>query len=101
MTPLNRFILPLAAICVFALGACAPNEPARAGRADRGYISAGNAYPGGGVIQAIEVMQREPTQFRFVIRMNDGGIQTITHDTRAGFSVGEHVRIVNGYMERR
>jgi len=157
MRTISRFGALLGVVGILALGGCATmNQPSNAPAQPTGSINAGNARPGVGVVQAIELVQqgnagdgvgagaiagavvggvlgnqvgrgsgrtlatiggaaagayagheleknqqRTSDLYRFTIRMNNGAIQTLTHNSAAGFRVGDRVRIENGYMHRR
>lgn len=101
MKTMNRFGAVLAASAVLALAGCGTmSDPFGPGAAPTGQIAAGNAYAGVGTVQSINLTRQNPELYRFTIRMNDGGIQTITNPSSSGFAVGERVRIANGSLMR-
>lgn len=58
--------------------------------------AAGGAYAG----NEIEKNVKKSTYFRITVRMNNGGVHTITQKTDPGFKSGDSVRIENGALVR-
>ena len=58
--------------------------------------AAGGAYAG----HEIEKNMNKSTYFRVTVRMNNGGVRTITQKTDPGFKSGDSVKIENGTLVR-
>ena len=58
--------------------------------------AAGGAYAG----HEIEKNLNKSTYFRVTVRMNNGGVRTVTQKTDPGFKTGDSVRIENGTLVR-
>ncbi len=58
--------------------------------------AAGGAYAG----NEVEKNVKKSTYFRITVRMNNGGVRTITQKTDPGFKSGDSVRIENGALVR-
>ena len=58
--------------------------------------AAGGAYAG----HEIEKNMNKSTYFRVTVRMNNGGVRTVTQKTDPGFKTGDSVRIENGTLVR-
>ena len=58
--------------------------------------AAGGAYAG----NEVEKNMKKSTYFRVTVRMNNGGVRTITQKTDPGFKSGDSVRIENGALVR-
>ena len=58
--------------------------------------AAGGAYAG----HEIEKNMNKSAYFRVTVRMNNGGVRTVTQKTDPGFKTGDSVRIENGTLVR-
>lgn len=58
--------------------------------------AAGGAYAG----NEVEKNMKKSTHFRVTVRMNNGGVRTITQKTDPGFKTGDSVKIENGTLVR-
>lgn len=99
MKTISRFaaVLGIAVMLAVGVGGCGSN-PFSSDSANS--IPSGNIPNGNGTIQSINRVGGTDDSFRFAIRMNNGQIQTLRHDSRAGFRVGDEVRIRGGMMEK-
>ena len=101
MMTMKQFGTVLGAVSILALGACGttggPFGGLGSNSAGAQTISAGNAYAGNGVVRTIEVLGSD--LYRFTIHMDNGGRQTLTNKSTAGYKVGDRVRIENGNLQ--
>lgn len=58
--------------------------------------AAGGAYAG----NAIEKNVKKGTAWRVAVRMDDGSVRTVSQSSQPSLAVGDHVRVVNGAIER-
>jgi hypothetical protein len=99
MKTIRIFAAVMGIACMLGLAACAsPSRPAPPEYA--GAIRSGAIPPGQGAVQAIAPVPGEQGVLRFTIRMDNGEVHTLRHQGRAGFRVGDRVRIRGGMMER-
>lgn len=62
--------------------------------------AAGGAYVGHQLEKGPTTTQSTSGVYEFVVRMNSGALHTLRHEGKAGYRVGDHVRIRDGKMSR-
>ena len=99
MKTMKTLAVVLGVAYALGLGGCAGTGRPGAGEYTRA-IPSGGIPAGNGVIRAIAPVRSGGDLLRFTIRMNSGEVHTLRHEGRAGFRVGDRVRIRGGMMER-